>query len=112
MDARLRLIKMPKLRTKLLEYYEKIGEKLKTLPASTKFHHNWNGGLYDHVLEVIDFGILLYDSFSRNSMICDFTKDDVIFDLGECGVVNNIDYSDASVDDEPAIVFFFSELEK
>lgn len=79
MDARLRLIKMPKLRTKLLEYYEKIGEKLKTLPASTKFHHNWNGGLYDHVLEVIDFGILLYDSFSRNSMICDFTKDDVIF---------------------------------
>ena len=39
-------------------------------------------------------------------------EDDVIFDLGECGVVNNIDYSDASVDDEPAIVFFFSELEK
>ncbi len=85
---RLELIRAPKLKKQLLEVYEKIQNKILNLPASTKFHHNWKGGLYDHVIEVIDFALKLYDAIVKNNdngggesnrKYYDFNRDDIIF---------------------------------
>ncbi len=47
------------------------------MPASVKFHHNYQGGLYDHTKEVIQIALQLYDtleSFKVNGV----NRDDVI----------------------------------
>ena len=76
-ENRLKEIRMPKLKKHLLEVYNENKHKFKNCPASTKFHHRWAGGLYDHTLEVIEFALKIYDIMDRNSY--GFNRDDVIF---------------------------------
>lgn len=78
-EEKIRLIKMPKLRGQLLKVYEKFEPKFHELPASTKFHHSWKGGLYDHTLEVIEFAIKIFEVTNHQEKGHGFTKDDVIF---------------------------------
>ena len=68
---------MPALKKNTLKLYDSIRDTFRSCPASTKFHHNWKGGLYDHTIEVIDYGEAIYEDIKDKAI--GFTRDDVIF---------------------------------
>lgn len=70
-------VRMPALRKSLLKLYDDIEGKLKSNPASIKYHHNYPSGLYIHTLEVITFAVELFETY-KDKMIHYFTRDDVI----------------------------------
>lgn len=71
-------VRMPALRKNLLKLYDDVEEKLKTNPASIKYHHNYPSGLYTHTLEVMRFALELFEQY-KEKMTQHFTRDDVIF---------------------------------
>lgn len=52
--SHLKKIKDDKLRTFVLEYFEKYSDKIKISPAAKTMHHNYIGGLLVHTLECIE----------------------------------------------------------
>ena len=70
-------IRMPALRKNLLKLYDDVEEKLKNSPASTKFHHAYKGGLYDHTFEVIEIALNAFEAY-KERFIRDVKRDDVI----------------------------------
>jgi hypothetical protein len=70
-------IRMPALRKNLLKLYDDIEEKLKANPASTKFHHTYKGGLYDHTLEVLEIALNTFETY-KDRFIRDIKRDDVV----------------------------------
>ena len=70
-------IRMPALRTNVLKLYDDFEEKLKNNPASTKFHHAYKGGLYDHTLEVIEIALNIFELY-KDKFIRDVKRDDVV----------------------------------
>lgn len=66
-------------RGKYLQLYREIGPMMKQVPASTKYHHCWEGGLHDHTEEVMAGAYGLY--FLYYSTVAEhtpFSIDDVI----------------------------------
>ncbi len=70
-------IKMPALRKNLLKLYGDVEEKLKAIPASIKYHHNYQSGLYVHTLEVMQFSIEIFELY-KDKFMQHFTRDDII----------------------------------
>ena len=59
--------------------YVQFEHKLRTSPASTRFHQSYEGGLYDHIelgMNVVD---TLYDFLKSIGFSLGFTKDDAMF---------------------------------
>lgn len=65
------------LHDKLLNLYAKHELALQAMPASTKYHQNWKGGLYDHVLQVMIIALDFYEKRKRDFKM-KITRDDVI----------------------------------
>lgn len=67
------------VRDKYLKLYEDIKPIMKAMPASTKYHHCWEGGLHDHTEEVMAgaYGLyfLYYPAVAERSP---FSIDDVV----------------------------------
>lgn len=58
-------------------YMEKdIRDKMLMMPASTKYHHCWVGGLYDHTQEVIEQAFYLHSTDNTVNKL--MSKDDII----------------------------------
>lgn len=70
-------IHMPALKKKLLRLYDNYEEKLRSNPAAIKFHHAYEGGLYDHTLEVIQIALDIYELY-KDRLIREVKRDDVI----------------------------------
>jgi 23S rRNA maturation-related 3'-5' exoribonuclease YhaM len=64
-----------KLRTKVINIYNDLLPELQSKPASTKYHHDDEGGLLRHITEVMNVCLFLYDS-CPNVYRC--TRDQVI----------------------------------
>jgi hypothetical protein len=69
----------------------KLQPLIASVPASVKYHHNWTGGYQDHVRQVIEHALAMYDRFFSEEMSCPtcgkgkliqrdcgFNRDDVI----------------------------------
>lgn len=86
------------IKEKVLKLYEDCAEDLAYFPASVKYHHNTQGGLYQHTLEVIEFALRLYNTFENEFKKKLIVKSDVVFlafihDLEKIGkYVKNNDY--------------------
>ncbi len=70
-------IQMPALRKNIIKLYDDIEEKLKSNPASIKYHHDYPSGLYVHTLEVMRFAVDIFDLY-KEEFTKYFTRDDVI----------------------------------
>lgn len=70
-------IRMPALRKNVIKLYDDIEEKLKSNPASIKYHHDYASGLYVHTLEVMRFAVDIFEMY-KEEFIKHFTRDDVI----------------------------------
>lgn len=68
-------VKDEKLKKTLLFIFDDIKEELMSKPAGIKMHHNYAGGLYDHIKEVMNIALDLFDK-----QIGDYqcTREDVI----------------------------------
>jgi hypothetical protein len=67
------------IRDKVLKMYEDYAEDIAFYPASIKYHHNSQGGLYQHILEVIEYSFRIYNSFESEFKKKLVTKSDVVF---------------------------------
>ena len=70
-------VKSDELKEKLLTIYDAIEDRLKAMPASTKYHQNWKGGLYDHTCQVMTIALDFYEKRKRDFMM-KINRDDVI----------------------------------
>lgn len=70
-------IRMPALKKKLLKLLDDYEEKLRANPAAIKFHHAYEGGLYDHTLEVIEIALQIFELY-KDKFIREVKRDDVI----------------------------------
>lgn len=70
-------IRMPALKKKLLKLYADYEEKLRANPAAIKFHHAYEGGLYDHTKEVIEIALQIFELY-KDRFIHEVKRDDVI----------------------------------
>lgn len=68
-------VKDKKLKRNLLNLWASLETRFREMPASVKFHHCYQGGLYDHTKEVLEIALKLYDTFKDNFKI---NRDDVI----------------------------------
>lgn len=57
------MIEDKKLKKNILKLWSDLGCRFSEMPASTKFHHNSRGGLYQHTKEVIQIAFHLYKLF-------------------------------------------------
>jgi len=58
-----------KLKALLTNIFSEIGESFKGHPAAISIHHNWVGGLLEHVLEVLKYcelSLKLYPNLNKN----------------------------------------------
>lgn len=53
----------------MLKLYGNVENRLKTMPASTKYHQSWKGGLYDHILQVMTIALEFYEKRKRDFMM-------------------------------------------
>ena len=53
------------LRRKVSEYIEIYEDDLLIYPASLRFHHNYDGGLLDHTVEVVEISLKIADFLSK-----------------------------------------------
>lgn len=70
-------IRMPALKKKLLKLLDDYEEKLRANPAAIKFHHAYEGGLYDHTREVIEIALSIFELY-KDRFIREVKRDDVI----------------------------------
>lgn len=87
-------------RSKLLDFYQKHGERISIMPASHKkeYHNSFPGGYVDHVLRVVDCALKLHNLWEE--MGCNtstYTKEELVFsalnhDLGKIGDEENEAY--------------------
>ena len=77
---------------KLIAFYKNIEETLATAPASSKLsHHNcFPGGYLDHVLRVVEMGLVIDRVWDKFNQIKDYTLEELVFscinhDLGKLG---------------------------
>ena len=77
---------------KLIDFYKNIEETLATAPASSKLsHHNcFPGGYLDHVLRVVEMGLVVDRVWDKFNQIKDYTLEELVFscinhDLGKLG---------------------------
>ena len=68
-------IQNEKLREKYLNLYNAIEKDFTTAPAAVKYHHNWQGGLYTHTMQVINIAVNLFNKWEDE---LDVKLDDVI----------------------------------
>ena len=64
-----------KLKTKLLNVYDKVFTEMKTKPAAVRFHHTESGGLLRHTTEVVNFAL---DIYNTKTDVYKCSRDDVI----------------------------------
>jgi HD superfamily phosphohydrolase YqeK len=107
-------VRMPALRKNLLKLYDDLEEKLKTNPASTKYHHNYIGGLYTHTLEVMQFALDLFEQY-KDKFVKHFTRDDVILiafvhDLEKTTKYKKNTSYNAGIT-EPAFIYNYSKVD-
>jgi hypothetical protein len=67
------------LKEKVLLMYDAIQEDFSHWPASIKYHHNYEGGLYKHTQEVIESGLKLYKTFEEDFKKKLITESDIVF---------------------------------
>lgn len=67
------------LKDKVLGLYSEIAEDFQHWPASIKFHHNYQGGLEKHTLEVIECGLKIFKIFEQEFRKKLITESDVVF---------------------------------
>jgi len=70
-------IRMPALKKKMLKLFDDYEEKLRANPAAIKYHHSWEGGLYDHTKEVIEIALDIFELY-KGRFIREIKRDDVI----------------------------------
>jgi len=70
-------IRMPALKKKMLKLFDDYEEKLRANPAAIKFHHAYEGGLYDHTKEVIEIALDIFELY-KGRFIREVKKDDII----------------------------------
>jgi hypothetical protein len=71
--------------TDLSKYLNKYKEKLCTWPAAAKHHHNHEGGLLKHTLEVLDFSSAMYDMVDEDKRTKEL-NDEIIF----CAAIHDV----------------------
>lgn len=79
-------------KTKLLEMYSKIEDRVALAPASgnINYHNCFPGGYVDHVLRVCNTSMKLYNLWKETGVNCSFTEEELLFsainhDLGKLG---------------------------
>lgn len=70
-------IRMPALKKKMLKLLDDYEEKLRANPAAIKFHHAYEGGLYDHTKEVIEIALSIFELY-KDRFIREVRRDDII----------------------------------
>lgn len=70
-------VRMPALKKKMLKLLDDYEEKLRANPAAIKFHHAYEGGLYDHTREVIEIALQIFELY-KDKFIREVKRDDVI----------------------------------
>jgi hypothetical protein len=73
----LELIVDKDLKAKCLKLYSDNEAKLKELPASTKYHHSYVGGLMDHFQQIVYYGARIFKFMDKTANL-DCTLDDVL----------------------------------
>lgn len=80
----------------LISFYESISERLVTAPASGNInHHNcFAGGYVDHVLNVVEAALKLFEVWKSSGATIDYTREELVFaainhDLGKVGDLDN-----------------------
>lgn len=58
------LVEDEPLRDKFKALALEFAPKMKELPASTRFHHWWKGGLLEHVVEVMNYSAMIIQGMS------------------------------------------------
>ena len=67
-------------------YLSELGNRFEESPASSTFHHNWKGGLRQHIEEVLDIGNDIICACSLDDVDIDhFTAAAILHDLGKVG---------------------------
>ena len=57
-----------------------------TAPASTKFHGNYQGGLVEHSIHVVEFGLTIFNWILKYKPEYEYMKESVIF----CGLFHDV----------------------
>jgi len=71
----------------VLRIFVDIKDELSTKPAAIRYHHAYASGLYDHVKEVMNITLQLFDTFEKQM---DCSRDDAIV-ASFCHDFNKID---------------------
>jgi hypothetical protein len=70
-------IRMPALKKKMHKLLDDYEEKLRKNPAAIKYHHAYEGGLYDHTKEVIEIALSIFELY-KDRFVREVKRDDVI----------------------------------
>jgi len=87
-------------REKLLKMYHHFQDRMMMAPASgTEHFHNCHpGGYVEHILNVIELSVQLFELWEKNGANINYTKEELIFaaihhDLGKVGDLDNDNYT-------------------
>ena len=77
---------------RLLQFYDSVSERLVTAPASgnINYHNCFAGGYVDHVLNVVDAALKLFEVWKASGGTITYTREELVFaainhDLGKIG---------------------------
>lgn len=100
----LNLIKDDKLRTFVIDYFEKYSDKIKLSPAAKTMHHNFMGGLLVHTLECIELAKNV-----MNSLYQDINPD---FAIAACALHDIGKIFEYTIDSENGLIDYDDEFKK
>ena len=93
------------IRNMLLAYYHKNERLFDSRPASTKYHHSWDGGLGDHIAQVMELGMGIFNVVKEQAVDMSCTLDDVLI----IGFIHDLDKLDKYTNDFPGAPWKYKE---